>query len=92
MRVRIDALSSVASWGKVGPRRARYATRVASRVIRPPERERAHQVLDRLLDLLAPHAPSSGVLRLRFDRDGRLHLETRDMVADLEHLVEDPRE
>jgi hypothetical protein len=48
------------------------------------DRERAHQVLDRMLEILARNAPSSGALRVRFDRAGELHLEPRDMTAHLE--------
>lgn len=51
------------------------------------ERARAHLALDRLLDLLLEHPPSSGALRVRFDRHGRLHLEWRDVVAELEGLL-----
>ncbi len=51
------------------------------------ERERAHRALDRLLDLLKAHPPSSGALRIRVDRQGRLHLEWRDVVAELDGLL-----
>ncbi len=47
------------------------------------DRARAHHALDRLLDLLQTHPPSSGALRIRFDRGGHLHLEWRDVVAEL---------
>ncbi len=58
-----------------------------SRPVVERERIRAHHVLDRLLDLLCCHAPSSGSLRLQFDRQGRLHVEARDITADTEALL-----
>jgi hypothetical protein len=51
------------------------------------ERARAHAVLDRLLDLLCSHAPSSGSLRLHYDRQARLHVEARDIAADTDALL-----
>ncbi len=51
------------------------------------ERARAHRALDRLFDLLLMHPPSSGTLRIRFDRQGHLHLEWRDVVAELDGLL-----
>ncbi len=51
------------------------------------DRIRAHHALDRLLELLAQHPPSSGALRIRFDRQGALHLEWRDVVAELGNLL-----
>ncbi len=51
------------------------------------ERARAHRALDRLMELLSAHPPSSGALRLRFDRQGHLHLEWRDVVAELDGLL-----
>jgi hypothetical protein len=51
------------------------------------DRERARCALDRLLELLAAHPPSSGALRIRFDRQGHLHLEWRDVVAELDGLL-----
>ena len=51
------------------------------------DRARAHHALDRLFDLLIQHPPSSGALRLGFDSNGRLHLEWRDVVAELDGLL-----
>jgi hypothetical protein len=51
------------------------------------DRARAHLALDRLLDLLAAHPPSSGALRIRVDRQGHLHLEWHDVVAELDGLL-----
>jgi len=56
------------------------------------DRERAHKALDRLIDLLRRHPPSSGALRIRCDRHGRLHLEWRDVVAELGSLLTDDEE
>ena len=47
------------------------------------DRARAHSVLDALMDMLASHAPSSGWMRVGFDPEGRLRLETKDFVAEL---------
>ena len=58
--------------------------------VSPADRERAHRVLDRVLDLLATHALSGGVLRFDVDRQGRLHLKARDLVADVEVLLTSP--
>lgn len=52
-------------------------------MLTPSDRARAHQVLDRMLDLLANHSPSHGVLRVAFDRGRQLHVEARDIVAEL---------
>jgi hypothetical protein len=57
------------------------------RTLSPTERERAHRALDYLIELLKAHPPSSGALRIRFDRHGRLHLEWRDVVAELDGLL-----
>jgi len=51
------------------------------------DRARAHRALDRLLDLLAAHPPSSGALRIRVDTQGHVHLEWRDVVAELNGLL-----
>ena len=59
------------------------------RTLSPAEQERAHRALDRLLELLKAHPPSSGALRIRFDRQERLHLEWRDVVAELDGLLTD---
>ena len=63
------------------------ATKPAPAACAERDRERARHYLDRLLDLLAKHPPSSGALRIRFDRQGRLHLEWRDVVAELDGLL-----
>ena len=60
------------------------ATKPDSAACAERDRERARHYLDRLLDLLAKHPPSSGALRVRFDRAGRLHLEWKHVVAELD--------
>lgn len=50
-------------------------------------RARAHRALDRLFDLLLRHPPSSGALRIRIDRHGHVHLEWRDVVAEIDGLL-----
>lgn len=51
--------------------------------VNPSDRARAHAALDRMLELLASHSPAHGVLRVAFDRRRQLHIEARDIVADL---------
>jgi hypothetical protein len=50
-------------------------------------REKAHRILDGLLDLLAGHAPAAGALRLRVDPKGHVHVGVSDVSFDAQVLV-----
>lgn len=60
--------------------------------ISPADRERAHQVLDQLLDFLSARPPSSGNLRVGFNHLGAMHVETREMIAQLDRPLTDKPE